>query len=154
LSRHTANVRWSLDGDFLERRYDRRHQIDFGHGVVVPGSASPSVVKPPYATHEAMDPEAAFVASLSACHMLWFLDVAISAGFIVESYEDAAEGQLARGPEGRAMMTKVWLRPAASFGGERRPSAAEIEGLHHAAHEACFIANSVKTEVVIEAVTV
>jgi organic hydroperoxide reductase OsmC/OhrA len=152
LSVHRAAVRWALDGDFLGRKYDRRHVIDFGHGVTVPGSASPQVVKPPYATEEAVDPEAAFVASVSACHMLWFLDVAISAGVIVESYEDAAEGTLARGPEGKLMVTQVRLFPKVRF---RNPmSAAELDALHHKAHDLCFIANSVKTEIVIEPVPV
>lgn len=152
MSQHSATVRWSLDGDFLSRRYSRVHSLDFGHGVVVAGSASPSVVKPPYATHEAVDPEAAFVASLSACHMLWFLDHAISAGFVVTSYEDAADGRLARGPEGKAMMTTVTLRPKAVFGGERQPGPEELAALHHAAHEDCFIANSVRTDVRVEPV--
>lgn len=150
MSRHAAKISWRLDGDFLSRRYSRVHTLDFGHGVTVAGSASPSVVKPPFATHEAVDPEAAFVASLSACHMLWFLDHAISQGFVVEAYDDPAEGTLAVGPAGRAMMTKVVLRPAATFSGHRRPTDEEVSALHDAAHESCFIANSVSTEVVIE----
>ena len=152
MSRHTATVRWTLDGEFLTRRYSRVHSLDFGHGVVVAGSASPAVVKVPFSSHEAVDPEAAFVASLSACHMLWFLDHAITKGFVVEAYEDAAEGVLARGPEGKAMMTTVVLRPKVRFGGERRPDAEDIAALHHAAHEDCFIANSVRTEVRVEPV--
>ena len=152
MSRHTAKISWRLDGDFLARRYSRLHNLDFGHGVLAPGSASPSVVKPPFATHEAVDPEAAFVASLSACHMLWFLDHAISQGIIVESYDDPAEGTLAIGPAGRMMMTRVVLRPAVSFGGIHQPTDEQVSALHHAAHESCFIANSVTTEVVIEPV--
>ena len=152
MSRHAATVRWTLDVDFLARRYSRVHSLDFGHGVVVTGSASPSVVKPPFATHEAVDPEAAFVASLSACHMLWFLDHAITKGFVVEAYEDVAEGVLARGPEGRAMITTVTLRPNVRFAGDRRPTPEDLAALHHAAHEDCFIANSVRTEVRVEPV--
>jgi organic hydroperoxide reductase OsmC/OhrA len=151
LSLHRASVRWTLDGDFLKRRYDRRHVIDFGHGVTVPGSASPEVVRPPFATHEAVDPEAAFVASISACHMLWFLDCAVSVGVVVEAYEDEAEGVLARGADGRMMVTKVRLRPKIRL---REPvSAEDLDALHHKAHELCFIANSVKTEIVVESVT-
>jgi organic hydroperoxide reductase OsmC/OhrA len=150
LSVHSATVTWSLEGDFAKRRYDRRHVIDFGHGVQVPGSASPSVAPEPYATHEAVDPEAAFVASLSACHMLWFLDHASRGGFVVESYRDAADGELASGERGKMVMTRVTLRPQVTFGGERRPTPDEIAALHHAAHDDCFIANSVKTPVHLE----
>jgi organic hydroperoxide reductase OsmC/OhrA len=151
LSTHAATVRWALDGDFAKRRYSRLHTVDFGHGVVVPGSASPSVVPEPYASHAAMDPEAAFVASLSACHMLWFLDHAYQKGFVVERYEDAADGTLAKGTSGKMVMTRVVLRPAVAFTGERLPTEAEVDALHHAAHDDCFIANSVTTEVVVEA---
>ena len=150
MSLHAATVSWTLDGDFLRRRYSRVHSLDFGHGLVVPGSASPSVVPEPYATHAAIDPEAAFVASLSACHMLWFLDHACRAGFIVESYADAADGELAKGADGKMVMTRVTLRPAARFLGERTPTAAELDALHHAAHGDCFIANSVKTPIAVE----
>jgi organic hydroperoxide reductase OsmC/OhrA len=150
LSRYRATVDWRLEGDFAGRRYSRAHRIEFDHGLVVPGTAGPGNVNPRYGRPDAMDPEQAFVASLSACHMLWFLDFAARAGFVAEAYRDEAEGTLADGPEGRAMMTRVVLRPKVEFGGDRRPSAAELADLHHQAHQACFIANSVKSQVVIE----
>jgi organic hydroperoxide reductase OsmC/OhrA len=151
MSQHHATVAWTLDGgDFVKRRYSRLHTISVGEGVTIAGSPSPAVVPAPYSSPAAMDPEAAFVAALSACHMLWFLDYAAQAGFVVASYTDAAEGTLGRIAPRRMGMTRVVLRPAIVFAGERRPTAAEIEDLHHKAHEACFIANSVTSEVVIE----
>jgi organic hydroperoxide reductase OsmC/OhrA len=97
----------------------------------------------------AMDPEQAFVAALSACHMLWFLDLAARAGFVAERYRDEAEGTLAPGADGKQLMTRVALRPRIVWTG-RPPTTEELAGLHHAAHAECFIANSVKSEVVIE----
>ena len=153
MSKHTVTVDWALNGgDFLGKKYSRVHRMTFEGGVSVPGSASPRVVPLPWSSHEAVDPEAAFVASLSACHMLWFLDHAGQRGFTVESYVDAAEGILGRLPgEKKLVMTKVTLRPKVGFSGARQPTAEELQALHHAAHEDCFIANSVKTEVVVEA---
>jgi organic hydroperoxide reductase OsmC/OhrA len=152
VSLHRAGVHWTLEGgDFLARRYSRLHSLSFGSGVTVPGSPSPQVVSAPWSNSEAVDPEAGFVASLSACHMLWFLDLAAGAGFVVSSYDDEAEGTLGRSAPGRMAMTRVALRPAIVFSGERRPTPPEIEALHHEAHERCFIANSVTTEVVVEA---
>jgi organic hydroperoxide reductase OsmC/OhrA len=116
----------------------------------VPGTAGPANVNPRYGRTDALDPEQAFVASLSSCHMLWFLDVAAQAGFVVSAYRDEAEGVLEPGPDGKVMMTRVLLRPRAEFTGARRPSPAELAHLHHRAHEDCFIANSVKSQVMIE----
>lgn len=150
---YTATIRWSRgDQNFADRRYSRRHELHFDGGAVVPGSSSPHLVKLPYSDPSAVDPEEAFVASLSSCHMLWFLDLACRAGWIVDAYEDAAVGTMARDASGRMAMTSVTLRPAVRFGGERRPDAAEIERLHHAAHDECYIANSVKTAVRCEPV--
>ena len=150
MSGHRVVVDWRLDGDFVGRRYSRAHTLDFGHGVVVPGSSSPSVVPLPFSRADAVDPEAAFVAALSACHMLWFLDLAARAGFVAESYRDEAEGLLTRGPDGKLMMTRVALRPQIAWRGASPPTAEQIADLHHRAHEQCFLANSVKTEVVVE----
>jgi len=150
LSLYRVTVDWTLDGDFPARRYSRAHTITFAGGLIVPGSASTQVVPPPWARADAVDPEAAFTASLSACHMLWFLDFAAQAGLTVSAYRDEAEGTLAKGDDGRWRMTRVALRPQITFP-HRRPTPAELDDLHHRAHEACFIANSVTTEVVVEA---
>lgn len=152
MSVHRATVSWALDGgDFLKRRYSRVHTLAFDGGIEVVGSPATSVVPAPFSRPDAVDPESAFTAALSACHMLWFLDLASRAGFVVAAYEDAAEGELGRIGEGRFAMTKVTLRPRLRFEGTARPSAAELADLHERAHAACFIANSVTTEVVIEA---
>ncbi len=136
--------------EFLKRRYSRVHKIAFEGGAEVVGTPSPAVVPAPWSQADAMDPEGGFTASLSACHMLWFLDHAARAGFVVSSYVDAAEGTLGRIAPGKMAMTRVVLRPVIAFAGDKRPSAEELEGLHHAAHADCFIANSVTTEVVVE----
>lgn len=149
MSTYRATVDWRCDGDFASRRYSRVHQISFDGGLTVPGTAGPANVNPRYSMEGAMDPEQAFVAALSACHMLWFLDIAARAGFVAERYRDAAEGTLAAGADGRQQMTRVALRPRIDWSG-RAPTPEELANLHHRAHEACFIANSVKSEVVIE----
>jgi organic hydroperoxide reductase OsmC/OhrA len=149
LSTYRATVDWRREGDFAARRYSRVHQIRFDGGLTVPGTAGPANVNPRFSMAGAMDPEQAFVASLAACHMLWFLDLTAQAGFVVEAYSDAAEGTLAQGPSGKQVMTRVVLRPDVTFAGTP-PTEAELAALHHRAHEACFIANSVTSEVVIE----
>jgi organic hydroperoxide reductase OsmC/OhrA len=151
MSIHHALVEWRLgEGDFLKRRYSRVHTLTFEGGVTLAGSASPQVVPAPWSSTDAVDPEALFTASLSACHMLWFLDLAARAGFVVRAYRDAAEGTLGRTAAGKTAMILVVLRPEVDFAGERAPSEEERAALHHAAHEACFIANSVTTEVVVQ----
>ena len=153
MSTYTAEITWQRDGQpFTDRRYRRHHQWRFDGGAVVPGSASPQVVPLPMSDAAAVDPEEAFVASLSSCHLLWFLDIACRAGWVIDDYRDAASGVLAPGADGRLVMTEVTLRPAVRFAGGRQPDAAEFARLHHAAHEACFIANSVKTDVRCEPV--
>ncbi len=151
MSVHRATVTWALDdGDFLKRRYSRVHTLAFEGGLEVAGSPSAHIVPAPYSRADTVDPEAAFTASLSACHMLWFLDHAARAGFVVASYCDNAEGTLARNTAGKLAMTRVALRPKIAFSGDPRPTPQEIAALHHAAHADCFIANSVTTEVVVE----
>jgi len=113
----------------------------------VPGSSSPHVVRLPWSEPAAVDPEEAFVSSLSSCHMLWFLDIAARAGWSVARYADAATGTMRKNEAGKLAMTEVVLHPHVEFSGERRPGPEEIERLHHEAHEACFIATSVKTAV-------
>jgi organic hydroperoxide reductase OsmC/OhrA len=146
---HLATVRWRRgEQPFSDGRYSRIHEVVFD-GITIPGSSSPSVVRPPLSVEAAVDPEEAFTASISSCHMLWFLDIARHAGFVVDSYEDAAEGVLAKDAQGRVAMTKVTLHPAVRFSGEQ-PTPERYAALHHEAHELCFIANSVKTEVAIQ----
>lgn len=149
MSAYRATVDWRCEGDFASRRYSRVHKISFDGGLAVPGTAGPANVNPRYSMEGAMDPEQAFVASLSSCHMLWFLDITARAGFIAAAYRDEAEGTLAPGADGKQQMTRVVLRPRIEWTG-RAPTEAELADLHHKAHEACFIANSVKSEVVIE----
>jgi organic hydroperoxide reductase OsmC/OhrA len=150
LSLHRARVEWRCEGDFPSRRYSRAHTLSFDEGLVVPGTAAPSNVNPRYAARGALDPEQAFTAALSACHMLWFLDLAARAGFSIEEYRDDAEGTLGADASGARLMTRVVLRPRVAFVGAARPTVEELIALHERAHEACFIANSVKTEVIIE----
>jgi organic hydroperoxide reductase OsmC/OhrA len=148
MSDYYAEVSWSRgDEPFTDRRYSRRHRVRFDGGFEMPGSSSPHSVRVPYSDPQAVDPEEAFVASLSSCHMLWFLSIAADRGYRVDRYVDAAVGTMATNAEGRTAMTVVTLRPQARFSGDRLPDAAEIERMHHAAHDECFIANSVKTEV-------
>jgi len=148
---YTATVTWSRgEQAFTDGKYSRAHRWRFDGGVDVPASSSPQVVRPPLSDEAAVDPEEAFVAALSSCHMLFFIDFARRAGFRIDRYEDQAEGIMAQDAEGRTAMTVVTLRPAIAFSGERLPTAEEIEALHHKSHEACFIANSVRSEVRIE----
>lgn len=149
---YRATVTWRLgdDEEFARGRYSRGHLWRFDGGVEVPASASPQVVPKPYAPEDAVDPEEAFIASLSACHMLTFLDLARRAGHVVVSYEDEAEGEMTRNAEGRFWIERVTLRPRIAFADAGRPDASDLERLHDAAHEHCFIANSVLTEVRIE----
>ncbi len=153
MSEYKATVHWSRqEAVFTDNRYSRGHTWQFDGGVEVPASSSPHVVPLPLSVAAAVDPEEAFVASLSSCHLLWFLSLAVGQKWVVESYRDEAVGTLAKNAEGKLAMTRVTLRPEVVFGGERQPSAAELVVLHHRAHEACFIANSVKTEVRCEPV--
>ncbi len=152
MSTYTATVRWKRGADdaFAQGRYTRVHEWAFDGGAVVPASASPHVVPKPYSDEAAVDPEEAFIASLASCHMLFFLDFARRAGFVVESYADRGEGVLEKGGDGRIAMTKVTLRPHVEWGGGKAPDEAALTELHHKAHEACFIANSVTTKVKVE----
>ena len=145
---HTASVRWERgEQPFLDNRYSRLHRWRFDGGYEVPGSSSPHVVAEPMSDPRGVDPEEAFVASLSSCHMLWFLSLAAARRFRVDRYEDDAEGTMAKNAAGKRAVTQVTLRPAVRFSGEKVPTPEEIARLHHEAHEGCFIANSVRTEV-------
>jgi len=153
MAHYTAEITWRRNGqDFVGNRYSRRHSIRFDGGAELPGSSSPHVVPVPLSDPAAVDPEEAFVASLSSCHMLWFLSIAASRGFCVESYIDRATGRMSANAAGKIAMTVVTLRPEVEFSGESLPSATQIAEMHHSAHDQCFIANSVKTEVRCEPV--
>ena len=154
MSNYIATVAWQRgEQPFSDGKYSRAHTWHFDGGITVPASSAPHVVRPPLSDEHAVDPEEAFVASLASCHMLFFLDFARRAGLRIDSYEDKAEGVLAKDAEGRMAMTVVTLRPKIVFSGERQPTSEELGELHHKSHVACFIANSVKTEVRVEPAT-
>ena len=153
MATYTSHVEWQRgDAPFVDNRYSRRHLVRFDGGVEFAGSSSPHVVRAPLSDPTAADPEELFVASLSSCHMLWFLSLAAGRGFVVDRYVDDAEGRMAKNADGKLAMTVVTLRPDVRFGGAAPPDAAAVAALHHEAHDACFIANSVRTEVRVEPV--
>jgi organic hydroperoxide reductase OsmC/OhrA len=151
MSSYTATVRWSRNGveGFAKGRYSRAHQWEFDGGAVVPASASPDNVPAGTADEAGVDPEEAFIASISSCHMLFFVDYARRDGFVVDSYVDDAVGVLEKRADGKIAVTKVTLRPRVEWVGDKRPTAEDIARLHHRSHEDCFIANSVTTEVTV-----
>ena len=152
MSTYTATVRWNGDDPeaYAKGRYYRGHEWAFDGGAVVPASASPDNVPPGTANEAGVDPEEAFIAALSSCHMLFFLDFARRAGLVIDDYVDEAEGVLEKRADGKMAMTRVTLRPKVAFSGTNPPTPEELADLHHRAHEGCFIANSVTTEVVVE----
>jgi len=151
LSEYTVTVKWQRDDqDFLGDNYSRGHTWEFDGGLTVPASASPDIVPLPNSVAENVDPEEAFVASLSSCHMLFFLSIAAKKGYVIDKYIDLAVGYLGRNNQGKIAMTKVILRPKVEFGGDKQPGAEQIEELHEQSHDLCFIANSVTTEVSTE----
>jgi organic hydroperoxide reductase OsmC/OhrA len=154
MSEHKATIRWTRKAtpdDFAKGKYSREHTWSFDGGVTVPASASPSVVPAPWSNPASVDPEEAYVASISSCHMLTFLYVAQKKGFVVESYEDQAVGVMTKSERGATpWVSAVTLHPTIVYGGEKKPTAADEEHLHHEAHEQCFIAQSVKTEITVK----
>lgn len=151
MAEYTTTISWQRNGAaFTDNRYSRAHRWTFDGGAEIPASSSPHVVPLPLSDPAGVDPEEAFVASLSSCHMLWFLSIAAKQGFVVDRYVDQAIGVMERDANRRLAITRVMLRPAIEFSGTTQPTPAQIQELHHRAHEECFIANSVKTEVVIE----
>lgn len=150
---YTATVRWTRGGgDFLGAAYDRGHTWIFDCGIEIPASASPQVVPFPWSRADAVDPEEAFVASISSCHMLVFLSIAAKKRYLVESYEDAAQGVMTPNAAGRLWVSRVVLDPTIAWAGARRPDATAIAAMHHLTHRECFIANSVRTEIVVAGV--
>ncbi|SRR5690606_31030326 len=151
MAEYKAVVAWSRNGaTFTDNRYSRGHRWMFDGGIEVPASASPHVVPPPRSVEAAVDPEEAFVASLSSCHMLWFLSIAAKRGYVVESYRDDAVGVMERDASGKLAFSRVTLRPDVRYDGDRKPTQEEELAMHHEAHEECFIARSVKCDVICE----
>jgi organic hydroperoxide reductase OsmC/OhrA len=147
---YRADVVWTRgDAAFLDNRYSRAHVWRFDGGVEVPASSSPLSVRLPLSRADAVDPEEALVAATASCHMLFFLSFAAKGGFLVEGYEDAAVGVMTKNEHGRLFISKITLNPMVAFAGAKRPSAAELDALHHHAHEECYIANSVRAEIVV-----
>ncbi len=157
MSAHNAVIEWALDpavadADYLAGHYSRAHTIAFDGGISIAGSASPSIVRAPWSREDAADPEELLVAATAACHMLWFLDLAKHAGFAVRRYHDEPDGVMGRMPDGATGIVRIHLRPVVGFSGAA-PSAAAFATLHHKAHAACNIANSLRSEVIVEPVS-
>lgn len=151
MSAHTATIHWQrTDANFAKGEYSRRHEWRFDGGGVVAASPSPHVVPAPWSDASAVDPEEAFVAAISSCHMLWFLSIAAERGFVVDRYTDEAIGTMARIAPGRQAITEVVLHPRIEFSPSHAADASEVDALHEAAHDRCFIANSVKTAIRVE----
>jgi organic hydroperoxide reductase OsmC/OhrA len=151
MSEYAMTVEWERrEAVFTDNKYSRAHVWHFDGGVSVPASSSPHVVRVPYSDPANVDPEEAFVAALASCHMLSFIYVAARRGFVVDRYRDQAVGVMAKNEAGRLAMTRVTLRPHTVFSGSRHPSEEDVHAMHHEAHEECYIANSVRTEVVTE----
>ncbi|WP_135381909.1 OsmC family protein [Vibrio tasmaniensis] len=152
MSEYGAVIRWQKAEDeaFSDNQYSRGHTWEFDGGITVPASSSPHVVPLPFSVEANVDPEEAFIAALSSCHMLTFLGIAAKQKYVIDSYVDDAIGVLEEDESGRSSVTKVTLRPDIVFSGNKIPTAKQLEKLHHLAHKNCFIANSVKTEIVVE----
>ena len=150
MHRYEARIAWNRAGaKFTDQRYGRGHDWTFDGGVTVRASASPAHVPAPMSEAAAVDPEEALVASASSCHMLFFLFFAAKRGYVVERYDDEAYGELAPGPDGKVAFTRIGLRPRIAFAGEA-PDAESLAAMHHAAHEYCYIANSLRAPIVVE----
>ena len=150
--KYEAKVTWARQSaeKFTDNRYSRAHEWSFDGGVTVRASSSPSVVPLPLSAADAVDPEEALVASASSCHMLYFLFFAAKKGFVIDRYEDQAFGVLEKNDAGKMFMSKITLRPRVAFSGDKTPTADEMQAMHHSAHEECFIAQSLKSEMNVE----
>jgi organic hydroperoxide reductase OsmC/OhrA len=152
MHKYEATVSWRRgEQNFGDNRYSRAHEWTFDGGARVPASSSPLSVPLPMSDPAGVDPEEALVAAASSCHMLFFLSIAAKRGFIVDSYVDQACAVMEKGSDGKIAITRITLRPKIVFSGDRQPEPAELDAIHHASHEQCFIANSLKSEVVVEA---
>jgi organic hydroperoxide reductase OsmC/OhrA len=150
MSDHTAVISWKRgNAEFVKGHYSREHTWSFDGGTTVPGSSSPSVVPVPHSNPACVDPEEAFVASVSSCHMLWFLSLAAGQGFQVDSYTDEAVGHMTKNESGVLWISSIRLNPQIAWSGGKLPRPQDEQRLHHLAHENCFIANSIKTRVTV-----
>jgi organic hydroperoxide reductase OsmC/OhrA len=154
MSKHFATTHWARQPseNYTDNQYSRGHQWSFDGGAVIAASSSPHVVPLPHSIEANVDPEEAFIASLSSCHMLFFLSIAAKKKFVVDSYTDKAVGIMQQNDDGNIAMTKVILKPLVKFSGDKQPLRQQLEKMHHLSHAQCFIANSVKTEIVTEIV--
>ncbi|MFQ3261698.1 OsmC family protein [Reinekea sp.] len=154
MSEYFAKISWARasDENYIDIKYSRGHEWTFDGGATVPASSSPHVVPLPYSVEANVDPEEAFIASISSCHMLFFLSIAAKKRYVVDSYVDNAVGVMANNNAGKMAMTKVTLKPMVQFSGDKKPTLENLETMHHLSHEQCFIANSVTTEIVVEIV--
>lgn len=151
MSTYTATISWKNDSpdSFAKNKYTRGHTWSFDGGIEVPASSSPHSVRVPYSVEAAVDPEEALVASASSCHMLTFLWIAAKNGFNIDSYTDNAVGEMTKGEDGKEWISKITLRPSIEWSGDKLPTSQEIAEMHHEAHEGCYIANSIKSEVAV-----
>lgn len=154
MSEYTTKVIWNRGSNesYIDNKYSRGHRWVFDGGLTVPASSSPHIVPLPFSVEENVDPEEAFIAALSSCHMLFFLSIAAKKRWVVDNYTDNAIGVMENDSDGNMAMTKVTLRPKVDFSGKKQPTPEQIEKVHHQSHQQCFIANSVKTEVHTEVV--
>ena len=152
MSTNFAEIKWTrgVDETYIDNKYSRGHEWIFDGGARIQASSSPHVVPLPFSVEANVDPEEAFIASLSSCHMLFFLSIAANRKYVIDSYTDKAVGVIKIDIEGKMAMTKVTLRPSVVFSGEHQPAIEQLDEMHQLAHEQCFIANSVKTDIMIE----
>jgi organic hydroperoxide reductase OsmC/OhrA len=152
MSEYKAKITWhrQIDEEFVQSKYSRGHEWSFDGGTTIPASSSPHIVPLPYSVEANVDPEEAFVAALSSCHMLLFLSIAAKRRFVVDTYIDNAVGIMEQDENGRFLISKVVLRPEIVFSGDKQPSKEQVKKMHHQSHTQCFIANSVKTNVITE----
>lgn len=154
MSTYFAKVKWKSNSheDFAKNRYSRAHEWSFDGGITVPASSSVHAVRLPFSVEEAVDPEEALVAAASSCHMLSFLWVVSKRGFVIESYEDNAVGEMTKNELGKEWISRISLDPQIAWG-DKTPTAEELAEMHHEAHEVCYIANSIKSEVVVKGIS-
>lgn len=152
MSEYFAEIRWTRSAEeiYIDNKYSRGHTWKFDGGLNVNASSSPKIVPIPYSVEAYVDPEEAYIASISSCHMLFFLSLAAKQRYVVDEYYDNALGVMEKGENETYSITKVWLRPRVKFSGDNLPTRTQVEAMHHQSHEQCFIANSVRSEIQID----